>query len=132
MSLTQIVVLGLLRHFFSDVTPHIILATVMKLIDWLHDSEAVDALRYVVTFLLPTEKAIVEAKTLLTFIVLGLVVIFPVGYFRSPWRKLPPGVPWRLPILGNVLQLRNKTWLLSKDCKERFGDFHTDNMQVDG
>jgi hypothetical protein len=103
----------------------------MKLIDWLHDSEAVDALSYVVTFLLPTEKAIVETKALLAFIVLGLAVIITVGYSRSPWRKLPPGVPWRLPILGNALQLRNKSWLLSKDCKERFGDFHTVNMQVD-
>ena len=97
----------------------------MKLIDWLHDSGApVDALTYVVTFSLPIVKAIAETKTLAS-IVLGLVVIFTVRYTRSPWRKLPPGVPWRLPILGNVLQLKDKSWLLSKDCRERFGDFHT-------
>jgi len=130
-SLTQIVVLGLFRLFFSDVTPHIIPATVMKLLDWFHDSEAVDALTYVVTYLLPTEKAIVETKTFLAFTVLGLVVIITVGYARSPWRKLPPCRHWRLPILGNVLQLIDKTWLVSKDCKERFGNFTPLYTQVD-
>jgi hypothetical protein len=115
----------------------------MKFMDWLH--EAVDASTYVVTFLLPTNnsvmatdamrtkpmllqrmsaptsKAVVETNTLITCILLGLFVIFTINYSRSPWRKLPPGGPWRLPILGNFLQLRDKTWLLSKDCKERFG-----------
>jgi hypothetical protein len=28
-----------------------------------------------------------------------------------------------LPILGISLQLRDKSWLLSKDCKDRFGEF---------
>ena len=69
-----------------------------------------------------TIEAIRENKSLRAGIVLGIVIIFSANYIRSPWRKLPPSPP-RLPILGNALQLRNKSWLLSKDCKERFGEF---------
>jgi hypothetical protein len=75
----------------------------------------------------PVIRVIWENKTLTAGIVLGLVIILTVNYTRSPWRKLPPSPP-RLPVLGNALQLRNKSWLLSKDCKERFGEFSNYNI----
>jgi hypothetical protein len=106
---------------FSDVIVYIILAPVMKSLDWLR--EVVDASTYMDTFLLPTKKGFVETKALATCVILGLFVILTVRYSRSPWRKLPPGSPGRLPILGNALQLRDRAWLLSKDCRERFGQF---------
>ena len=69
-----------------------------------------------------TIKAIRDNTTLTAGFVLGLVIIIAINYARSPWRKLPPS-PRRLPVLGNALQLRDKSWLLSKDCKEHFGEF---------
>ncbi len=70
----------------------------------------------------PTIKVIRETNTLTAGIILGLFIILAVGYTRSPRRKLPPSPP-RLPILGNALQLMDKRWLLSKDCKERFSEY---------
>jgi hypothetical protein len=69
----------------------------------------------------PIVEAIWDARTLTVGTLLGLAIIFAVRYIRSPWRKLPPG-PGGLPILGNALQLLDKKWLSSRDCKERFGE----------
>jgi hypothetical protein len=68
-------------------------------------------------------KAIWDAPTFSAGAFLGLAAIFAVHYARSPWRKLPPS-PRGLPIIGNALQANNMIWLISKDCKERFGEYH--------
>lgn len=49
-----------------------------------------------------------------------LVIILVAHYVRSPWRKVPPG-PKGLPILGNALQLNNKSWMFESECKQKFG-----------
>ena len=147
-TLTEIVIPGLLRHAFRH-SESSILATAMKSSDWLRG--AIDTATYVSSLLsegavsvrntvspslvtlrvlsASTIKTIWETKTLTAGIVLGLIIIFIVNYVRSPWRKLPPSPP-RLPVLGNALQLRDKSWLLLKDCKERFGEF-TDSIHRD-
>ena len=79
---------------------------------------------------LPTAKEIWEARTLTAGTLLGLVIILVVRYVRSPWRKVPPS-PRRFPIIGNAHQLMDKPWLVSKDCKERFGKSLIISTQVD-
>jgi cytochrome P450 len=54
-------------------------------------------------------------------ILLCLLVTLIVSYTRSSWRRLPPQ-PRRFPIIGNLLQLTDKRWLFSRECKERFSE----------
>jgi len=51
--------------------------------------------------------------------ILSLVIILVAKYTTSPWRKVPPG-PKGLPILGNILQLKDKRWMFDKPCKQNF------------
>ncbi|KAH9081428.1 cytochrome P450 [Lactarius deliciosus] len=54
-------------------------------------------------------------------VVLGLALIIVVRYFRSPWRRVPPG-PRGLPLIGNALELQDKLWLFHRDCKQKYED----------
>ncbi|KAH9040500.1 cytochrome P450 [Lactarius pseudohatsudake] len=54
-------------------------------------------------------------------VVLGIALILVVRYSRSPWRRVPPG-PRGLPLIGNVLELRDKVWLFQSDCKQKYED----------
>ncbi|KAH9071052.1 cytochrome P450 [Lactarius deliciosus] len=54
-------------------------------------------------------------------VVLGIALIIVVRYSRSPWRRVPPG-PRGLPLIGNVLELRDKVWLFQSDCKQKYED----------
>ena len=61
-----------------------------------------------------------QHSILVSGILAACAVLFTIHYLQSPWRKLPPG-PRGIPLLGNVLQLRSKPWLIFTKWKQDFG-----------
>lgn len=53
-------------------------------------------------------------------LLVGFIPYYLARYFRSPWRRLPPG-PKGLPLLGNALQLGDKLWLTFGVFRKAFG-----------
>ncbi|KAI0060305.1 cytochrome P450 [Artomyces pyxidatus] len=54
-------------------------------------------------------------------LIVGLVILIFIHYVSSPWRKVPPG-PKGIPLLGNVLDMKDKAWLFSPDLRKKYGD----------
>ncbi|KAI0060313.1 cytochrome P450 [Artomyces pyxidatus] len=64
---------------------------------------------------------VIDHGTLYSSLTVGVLIFLVVRYMRSPWRKLPPG-PKGLPIVGNVLDFRDKRWLFSPDLRKQHGN----------
>ncbi|KAI0288612.1 cytochrome P450 [Multifurca ochricompacta] len=95
-------------------------------IKWFPDAYNTSAISSVLK--LPILDTFLKDRTLVTGVLLILIFAFITSYLTSPWRKLPPSPP-RIPIVGNMSQLKNKKWLFSSDCKGRFSEvMHLDAM----
>ncbi|KAI9450255.1 cytochrome P450 [Russula earlei] len=107
----------------SDTDVGLLVAYIYQV--WRRKSSAMDAVTHKLIFSpqlrVPTAREIWEDGSLTAAAILGLLTIVVLRYVRSPWRKVPPS-PWRLPIIGNTLHLMDKSWLLSSNCKQRFGE----------
>lgn len=64
-----------------------------------------------------------ERAVLTAGIVAGIATILIVNYFKSPWRRLPPGPPG-LPIIGNALQLVGEPWIKFSAWRKEYGMLH--------
>ncbi|KAI0060310.1 cytochrome P450 [Artomyces pyxidatus] len=64
---------------------------------------------------------VVKHEPLYTGLAIGLLLFCYARYIHSPWRRVPPG-PRGFPLVGNVLDMKNKAWLFSPDLRERYGD----------
>jgi hypothetical protein len=73
--------------------------------------------------LLPLNRLLWEFPILRNALLVCLaIIVLAARYAKSPWRRVPLG-PRGIPLLGNALELRDKAWLLGRDCKNAYRVF---------